>query len=65
VLHGRRGHGGRYVDAGVVRLGEQQRNDHDLLHAVGCQPGEGGGVTGLGQLEERRLDAQVGTQRAD
>ena len=54
------------VDLGVVGLGQQQRDDDDLVVARRGRAGRPRSPNdGLDELEERRLDAQVGAHAAD
>lgn len=55
----------RNVDLGVVGLGQQQRDDDDLLDARACELADDGVERRLGELEECRLDPQIRPQGAD
>ena len=53
------------VDLGVVGLAQQERDDDDLVVAGLHQPVDDRAELGLRELQEGRLDPQVGTHRAD
>jgi hypothetical protein len=55
----------RHVDVGVERLGQQQRDDHDLLEALGHQLVDDPVEVGISEIEERRLHPEVGTHACD
>jgi hypothetical protein len=65
VARGRLGHGLGHVDGGVERLGQQQRDDDDLVVPGLDQPVDDRLEARLGQIQERLLDPQVGAHRLD
>ena len=56
---------GRDVDLRVVGLRKQQRDDNDLVVTLGDQAGDSLLERRLGEVEERGLDAEIGTHACD